>query len=65
MSTQPNVVTSRRRQHKLLQSWSTWAMTSILLDPTEVARVRESGWAGTHHHDSATGLRIVGTTRLR
>lgn len=62
MSTQPNVVTSRRRQHELLQSWSTWAMTSILLDPTEVARVRESGWAGTHHHDSATGLRIVGTT---
>lgn len=61
MSTQPNVVTSRRRQHELLQSWPIWAMTSILLDPTEVARVRESGWAGTHHHDPATGLRIVGT----
>lgn len=62
MSTQPTVVTSRRRQHELLRSWSTWAMTSILLDPAEVARVRESGWAGMHHHDTATGLRIVGTT---
>lgn len=62
MSIQPTVVTSRRRQHELLRSWSTWAMTSILLDPAEVARVRESGWAGTHHHDPATGLRIVGTT---
>ncbi|HRD60646.1 MAG TPA: hypothetical protein PLZ93_11285 [Nocardioides sp.] len=62
MSTQSTVVTSRRRQHELLRSWSTWAMTSILLDPSEVARVRESGWAGTHHHDAPTGLRIVGTT---
>lgn len=61
MSGQPTVVASRRRQHELLRSWSTWAMTSILLDPTEVARMRESGWAGTHHHDKATGLRIVGT----
>lgn len=61
MSTPPTVVTSRRRQHELLRSWSTWAMTSILLDPSEIARVRESGWAGTHHHDATTGLRIVGT----
>jgi hypothetical protein len=62
VSTQPIVVTSRQRQHELLRSWSTWAMTSILLDPSEVARVRASGWAGTHHHDATTGLRIVGTT---
>jgi hypothetical protein len=62
VNTQPIVVTSRRRQHELLRSWSTWAMTSILLDPSEVARVRESGWAGTHHHDPTTGLRIVGST---
>lgn len=62
MTTQPAVVTSRRRQCELLRSWSTWAMTSILLDAAEIARVRESGWAGTHHHDPETGMRIVGTT---
>lgn len=62
MTTQPTMVTSRRRQCELLRSWSTWAMTSILLDAAEVARVRESGWAGTHHHDPETGLRIVATT---
>lgn len=54
-------VPSRRRQHELLRSWSTWAMTSILLEPAEVTRVRESGWSGTHHLDAATGKRIVGT----
>lgn len=62
MTTQPAVVTSRRRQCELLRSWSPWAMTSILLDAAETARVRESGWAGTHHHDPETGMRIVGTT---
>ncbi len=62
MTTQPAVVTSRRRQCELLRSWSTWAMTSILLDAAEIARVRESGWAGTHHHVPETGMRIVGTT---
>jgi hypothetical protein len=59
---QPNLVTSWRRQHELLRSWSTWAMTSILLDPSEVAQVRESGWSGTHHSDPATGERIAGAT---
>ena len=62
MTGQPNLVTSRRRQHELLRSWSTWAMTSILLDPSEVAHVRESGWSGTHHSDPTTGERIAGTT---
>lgn len=62
MSGQPTVVTSRRRQHELLGAWPTWALTSILLDPAEVARVRESGWSGTHHSDRVTGERIVGTT---
>ena len=57
----PTVVTSRRRQHELLRSWSGWPLTSILIDPTEVADVRESGWARTHHHDPETGLRIVGS----
>ena len=56
------LVTSRRRQHELLRLWSTWAMTSILLDPAAVARVREAGWSGTHHADPATGERIAGTT---
>ncbi|UAL29870.1 hypothetical protein K8W59_19465 [Nocardioides rotundus] len=62
MTGHPNLVTSRRRQHELLRSWSTWAMTSILLDPSEVAQVRESGWSGTHHTDPTTGERIAGTT---
>lgn len=57
-----NLVASRRRQHELLRSWSTWAMTSILLDPSEVAHVRESGWSGTHHSDPMTGERIADTT---
>ena len=35
-------------------------MTSILIDPAERPR-REAGWAGTHHHDRVTGVRIVGT----
>lgn len=55
------LVTSRRRQHELLRLWSTWAMTSILLEPTAVARVRESGWSETHQFDPSTGERIVGT----
>ena len=42
--------------------WSTWAMTSILLDPSNVSRVRDSGWAGTHHQDHETGERVVATT---
>jgi len=61
VSARPAVVISRRRQHELLRSWPTWAMTSVLLDPAEVAQVRESGWAGTHHRDPGTGMRIVGT----
>lgn len=62
MTGQPTVVTSRRRHRELLRSWSTWALTSILLDPAEVAQVREGGWSGTHHRDPDTGERIVGTT---
>ncbi|QIX27005.1 hypothetical protein ncot_10675 [Nocardioides sp. JQ2195] len=56
------VVTSRRRQCELLRVWSSWALTSILLDPAEVRRVRESGWSVTHHTDPATGEWIAGTT---
>lgn len=55
----PAVVTNRRRQLELLKSWGTWALTSILLDRNEIARVKESGWAGTHHSDPVTGQRIV------
>jgi hypothetical protein len=54
-------VTSRRRQRELLRSWSGWPLTSILIDPAEVAHVREAGWSGTHHHDPGTGERTVGT----
>lgn len=61
MSTPPTIVTGRRRQRELLRSWSGWALTSILIEPGEVARARESGWAGTHHRDPETGERIVGT----
>jgi hypothetical protein len=61
LSGQPTTVTSRRSQHELLRSWSGWPLTSILLDPTEVAQVREAGWSGTHHRDPETGERIVGT----
>ena len=57
------LVTSRRRQHELLRSWSTWAMTSILLDPAALALVRETGWSGTHHADRSTGERIAGTAQ--
>lgn len=62
MESPPTVVTSRRRQHELLRSWSGWPLTSILIDPTEVAQVRGAGWSGTHHRDPETGERIVGTT---
>ena len=61
MASPPTVVTSRRRQHELLRSWTGWPLTSILIDPTEVAQVREAGWSGTHHRDPETGERIVGT----
>lgn len=61
MNAELALVTSRRRQHELLKSWPTWALTSILRDPAEVARVRESGWSGTHHTDPTTGERIVAT----
>ena len=40
MASPPTVVTSRRRQHELLRSWTGWPLTSILIDPTEVAQVR-------------------------
>lgn len=61
MSSRPTVVTSRRRQHELLRWWAGWPLTSILIDPAEVAQVREAGWPGTHHRDPETGERIVGT----
>jgi len=61
MAGQPTIVTGRRRQHELLRSWSGWPLTSILIEPAEVARTREAGWAGTHRHDPQTGMRIVGT----
>jgi hypothetical protein len=61
VSERPAFVTGRRRQHELLKSWPTWALTSILIDPAEVARVRDSGWSGTHHTDPTSGERIVGT----
>lgn len=60
MVSQPTIVTGRRRQHELLRSWSGWALTSILIDPAEVAHAREAGWSGTKHHDQETGERIVG-----
>lgn len=61
MASQPTIVTGRRRQHELLRSWSGWPLTSILIDPAEVAHAREAGWSGTHHLDPETGERIVGT----
>jgi hypothetical protein len=61
MASQPTIVTGRRRQHELLRSWSGWPLTSILIDPAEVAHVREAGSSGPHHHDPETGERIVGT----
>jgi hypothetical protein len=61
MAISPTVVTSRRRQHELLRSWTGWPLTSVLSDPAEVAQVRDSGWSGTHHRDPETGERIVGT----
>jgi hypothetical protein len=61
MASRPTVVTSRRRQHELLRSWTGWPLTSILIDPAEVAQVREAGWSRTHHRDPETGARIVGT----
>jgi hypothetical protein len=61
MASQPTVVTSRRRQHELLRSWTGWPLTSVLIDPAEVAQVRVAGWSGTRHRDPETGARIVGT----
>jgi hypothetical protein len=61
MTSTPRVVTSRRRQNELLRSWSGWPLTTILMDPAEVAQIRESGWSGTHHSDPPTGVRIAGT----
>lgn len=63
MASQPTIVTGRRRQHELLRSWSGWALTSILIDPAEVAHAREAGWSGTNHHDPETRERIVGAAR--
>lgn len=62
MVSPPNVVTSRRRQHELLRSWNGWPLTSVLIDPAEVAQVRDAGWSGTHHNDPKTGERIVDAT---
>lgn len=61
MASLSTVVTSRRRQHELLTSWTGWPLTSIPIDPTEVGQVRQAGWSGTHHRDAETGERIVGT----
>src|SRR4051794_39650897 len=61
MASQPTIVTGRRRQHELLRSWSGWTLTSILIDPAEVAHAREAGWPATNHHDPETGEPIVGT----
>lgn len=61
MTSPPTVVTGRRRQHGLLRSWSGWGLTSIPIDPAEIARIRRAGWAGTHRRDPDTGERIVGT----
>lgn len=61
MASPPTVVTSRRRQHELLRLWTGWTLTSVLIDPAEVAQVREAGWSGTHHCVPQTGERIVGT----
>lgn len=61
MASPPTVVTSRRRQHELLRSWTVWPLTSVLIHPAEVARVRDAGWSGTLHRDPDTGKRIVGT----
>lgn len=62
MASPPTVVTSRRIQHELLRSWTGWPLTSVLIDPAEVAQVRDAGWSGTHHRDPETGEeRIVGT----
>ena len=61
MASSPTVVTSRRRQHELLRSWTGWPLTSVLIAPAEVAQVRDAGWSGTHHRDPETGERIVGT----
>lgn len=65
MASQPTIVTGRRRQRELLRSWSGWALTSILIDPAEVAHARDAGWSGTNHHDPETGERIVGGSRAR
>jgi len=61
MASQPTIVTGRRRQHQLLRPWTGWPLTSILIDPAEVAHARKAGWSGTHHHDPETAERIVGT----
>jgi hypothetical protein len=66
MASQPTIVTGRRRQHELLRSWSGWALTSILIDPAEVAHAREAGWSGTNHHDpenrgSGSSARLAGS----
>ena len=79
MASQPTIVTGRRRQHELLRSWSGWPLTSILIDPAEVAHAREAGWSGTHHLDpekrgggssarlagSGSASTAAGTTRSR
>jgi len=61
MASPQTVVTSRRRQHELLRSWTGWPLTSVPIAPAEVAQVRDAGWSGTHHRDPETGERIVGT----
>ncbi|EON22139.1 hypothetical protein CF8_3979 [Nocardioides sp. CF8] len=61
MASRSTVVTSRRCQHELLRSWTVWPLTAVLIDPAEVAQVREAGWSGTHHRDPETGARIAGT----
>lgn len=64
MASQPTIVTGRPRQHELLRSWSGWPLTSILIDPAQVAHAREVGWSGTHHLDpagSGSSARLAGS----
>ncbi len=56
MASQPTIVTGRRRQHELLRSWSGWALTSILIDPAEVAHAREAGRRETSHWSPSWSL---------
>ena len=65
MASPPTIVTSRRRQHELLRSWSGWPLTSILIDPAEVAQPgRPAGRAPittTRRRGSGSSARLAGS----